>query len=93
MGATGRGNSIPKNGITVSELKRHFSHYLACAAAGEEILITCRGKPVARLVPLAITTQRRKLGLGAGRFRMPEGFDAMAQSEIVDMFNLGLSSS
>ena len=36
----------------VSELKASLSEYLAKVKAGEEVLITDRGKPVARLVPL-----------------------------------------
>ncbi|OFC30239.1 type II toxin-antitoxin system Phd/YefM family antitoxin [Acidithiobacillus caldus] len=79
--------------IGIHEAKHRLLHYLTCAAAGEEILITRRGKPIARLIPLADPTQPRKLGLGAGRFQMPEDFDAMAQSEMVDMFNPEPSSS
>ncbi|MGK9452197.1 type II toxin-antitoxin system Phd/YefM family antitoxin [Acidithiobacillus caldus] len=68
-------------------------HHLTRAAAGKEIFITRKGKPIARLVPLVHPTQPRKLGLGAGRFQMPEDFDAMTQSEILDMFNPESSSS
>jgi len=37
----------------VSELKARLSEYLNQVKAGMEILITDRGKPVARLVPLS----------------------------------------
>jgi prevent-host-death family protein len=36
----------------VSEIKASLSGYLARVKAGEEVLITDRGKPVARLVPI-----------------------------------------
>ena len=36
----------------VSELKAHLSEYLNQVKAGMEVLITDRGKPVARLVPI-----------------------------------------
>lgn len=37
----------------VAELKAHLSRYLAAVKEGEDVLVTDRGKPVARLVPLA----------------------------------------
>jgi prevent-host-death family protein len=36
----------------VSELKASLSEYLAKVKAGEEVIITDRGKPVAKIVPL-----------------------------------------
>jgi prevent-host-death family protein len=38
---------------TVSRLKATLSEHLARVKAGEEILVTERGKPIARIVPLA----------------------------------------
>ena len=37
----------------VSTLKAHLSDYLDQVKAGNEVLITDRGKPVARLVPIS----------------------------------------
>lgn len=37
---------------SVSELKASLSHYLTMVKAGEEIIITDRGRPVAKIVPL-----------------------------------------
>lgn len=79
--------------VNIHEAKTQLSRYVDQAAAGEEIIIARSGKPVARLVSLTASSQPRKLGLGAGRFRMPEGFDAMAQSEIADMFTAKKSPS
>lgn len=36
----------------VSELKASISEYLSKVKAGEEVLVTDRGKPIAKLVPL-----------------------------------------
>lgn len=36
----------------VSELKASLSHYLTMVKAGEEIIITDRGRPIAKIVPL-----------------------------------------
>jgi prevent-host-death family protein len=49
----------------VSEIKAHLSEYLNQVKAGMEILITDRGKPVARLVPLS-----RSKGLKESLVRM-----------------------
>ena len=39
----------------VSELKASASEYLAKVKSGEEILITDRGKPIAKIIPLRRT--------------------------------------
>ncbi|MEM7091960.1 MAG: type II toxin-antitoxin system prevent-host-death family antitoxin [Actinomycetota bacterium] len=41
--------------VGVRELKAKLSQYLARAAAGEHVVVTDRGRPVARLVPLVDT--------------------------------------
>ena len=38
---------------TVSKLKATLSEYLARVKAGEEVLVTERGKPIAKIIPLA----------------------------------------
>jgi prevent-host-death family protein len=38
--------------IGVRELRQHASRYLALVARGEQIEVTDRGRPVARLVPV-----------------------------------------
>jgi len=39
--------------VGIRELKQHASKVLARAAAGEIVTVTDRGRPVARLVPIA----------------------------------------
>jgi prevent-host-death family protein len=46
----------------VAKAKTHLSEILAQVAAGEEVLLTKRGKPIARVVPIARTASV----LGAG---------------------------
>ncbi len=36
---------------TVRDLRNHYSSLLSWISAGEEIVITQRGKPIARLIP------------------------------------------
>jgi prevent-host-death family protein len=74
----------------VSELKAGLSAYLARVKAGEEVVVTDRGTPVARIVPVgspvghraewasvrALEAQGRVVVRGDGR--VPRGFAEMA---------------
>jgi antitoxin (DNA-binding transcriptional repressor) of toxin-antitoxin stability system len=51
-------------------------------AAGEELVITRAGVPVARMVPIE-RPARRTLGVDRGRFEIPEDFDAPLPEEVV----------
>jgi prevent-host-death family protein len=42
--------------VGLREINQHFSHYIKVVKAGEEVIITERGKPVAILKPVAPTT-------------------------------------
>ncbi len=42
--------------VGIAELKSQLSHFLSITRAGEEVLITDRGRPVARLMPLDEST-------------------------------------
>jgi prevent-host-death family protein len=72
--------------INIHEAKTHLSRYVEVAAAGEEIIIAKAGKPVARLAPLQPRKPPRQLGLGKGRFGIPEDFDTLYADEIRRMF-------
>ncbi|MPZ54789.1 MAG: type II toxin-antitoxin system prevent-host-death family antitoxin [Acidimicrobiia bacterium] len=39
--------------VAISEIKARLSEYLARVRRGEDLIITDRGRPVARIVPLA----------------------------------------
>ncbi|MBL9158142.1 MAG: type II toxin-antitoxin system prevent-host-death family antitoxin [Verrucomicrobiales bacterium] len=39
---------------TVRELRNHYTGLLRWVAAGEEVLITQKGEPVARLIPVVL---------------------------------------
>lgn len=69
----------------VSDLKARLSQYLDQVKAGSEVLITDRGRPVARLVPISMAGRPREslrrmekqglIRLGSGR--LPKGFWAL----------------
>ena len=52
--------------VNVQEAKTHLSALLARVAAGERIVLSRHGKPIAQLVPLD-PSPRRQLGLLRGR--------------------------
>ena len=67
----------------VSELKASLSEYLAKVRAGQEVIVTDRGQPVARIVPVVRTEEGIPAHLLAleraglvriGRGALPEGF-------------------
>jgi prevent-host-death family protein len=70
----------------VSELKALLSKYLSQVKAGEEVVITDRGKPIAKIVPIAradteipahlLTLERAGLAR-IGRNSLPKGFWAL----------------
>lgn len=55
--------------IGVRELRQHASRYLHRVEQGETVEVTQRGRPVARLVPVArVSTERERL-IATGRLR------------------------
>lgn len=72
--------------VNVHEAKTHLSRLLARAAAGEEILISKAGRPMARLVPVPSSRKRRPLGLDAGRGWISDDFNAPLPPEILSAF-------
>jgi prevent-host-death family protein len=45
--------------VGVRELKSRLSHYLRQVKAGQSVIITERGRPVGRIVPVAQTLEER----------------------------------
>ena len=73
--------------INIDAAKAQLSRLVDQAAAGEEIVIACAGKPVARLVPLATpTAQKRVLGRMAGKWTVPDNFDDPLPDDVLDAF-------
>lgn len=61
---------------SISELKARLSAYLDAVRAGEEVLVTDRGRPIARIAPVSGEHQevsRRDLLVREGRLRAPTG--------------------
>jgi prevent-host-death family protein len=67
--------------VGVHEAKTHLSRLLRRVAAGEEIVITCGGRPAARLVPMGEMAPR-EFGIDRGVVVVPDDFDAPLADEI-----------
>ena len=72
--------------ISVTEAKKNFSRLVRRAQAGEEITITKRGIPIARLIPAQDSGFRRKLGMEAHRLKISDDFDAPLPDEVLAGF-------
>jgi len=73
-----------KNVFTITQVKAQFSKLLRRVGNGEEIAITKRGVPVARLVRVEAKPGKRQLGFYEGKFTVPDDFDAPLPEEILD---------
>lgn len=62
--------------INIHEAKTHLSRLVEQAAAGDEIIIAKAGKPMARLVPLAVAPKSKQFGLLQGQIDIAPDFDA-----------------
>ena len=72
--------------VNTHEAKTSFSRLLRRVAAGEEITISNRGVPVARLVPIPTEETTRKLGAFRGQVIISDDFDAPLPDDILDAF-------
>ncbi|HKH44850.1 MAG TPA: type II toxin-antitoxin system Phd/YefM family antitoxin [Thermoanaerobaculia bacterium] len=70
--------------FNVHEAKTHFSRLLDRVAQGEEIIIAKSGRPVAKLVRIAV--EPRKPGRLKGRIRIGADFDEPLPDEILTVF-------
>jgi prevent-host-death family protein len=72
--------------VNVHEAKTHLSRLLARVEAGEEVLISRAGHPIARLVPARKPRGRRRAGRFAGKGRIADDFNAPLPSEVLAEF-------
>jgi len=70
--------------FNVHDAKTHLSRLLERVAQGEEIIIAKSGRPVAKLVRVAV--EPRRPGRLKGRIRFAPDFDAPLPEEILAAF-------
>ncbi len=72
--------------VNVYAAKTQLSRLIDLAMAGQEIVITRHGRPVARLIGAEALAAPRKLGLLRGRIRIGEDFDAPLPEALLQSF-------
>lgn len=72
--------------IEVSVANVDLTRLVEDVAAGEEIVLTMAGKPVARLVPFEPRREPRKPGLLKGKIWIADDFDDPLPEEIMAAF-------
>lgn len=73
--------------VNIHEAKTHFSRLIEEVNAGEEIIISKAGKPVAKLVPLSDQDRpERKPGALKGKIWIAEDFDAPLPDDVLNSF-------
>ncbi|HET7035117.1 MAG TPA: type II toxin-antitoxin system prevent-host-death family antitoxin [Thermomicrobiaceae bacterium] len=69
--------------VNMHQAKSQLSRLVVRALAGEDVIITRDGQPVARLVPIR---QARVPGLAKGIIELAPDFDAPLPDDVLDTF-------
>jgi prevent-host-death family protein len=72
--------------VGIYEARASLSKLVERALSGEEVVITRRGKPAVRLVPVTKTLPPRKPGALKGKLEIPPSFFDPLPDEIIDAF-------
>ena len=73
--------------VNIHEAKTHLSRLLTRVVAGEEVVISKAGKPLARLIPFQKPLKKRVLGRGRGLMKVPNNFNEPLPKEILEAFH------
>ncbi len=68
------------------DAKAHLSRLVERALAGEDGVISRRGRPAVRLVPVMSDAVERRFGLAAGRIWISDDFDAPRPDDLLAAF-------
>lgn len=74
--------------VNIHEAKTHLSRLVDEVVQGKQFIICKAGKPMVKVVPISVEELEdgRRLGFMAGEIAVPDDFDAMGASEIIDLF-------
>jgi prevent-host-death family protein len=76
--------------VNIHQAKTNLSRLLSRVELGEEIVISNRGIPIAKLVPFRTSLDRRSsLGQDRGKFIVPDDFNAPLPEDILVAFEGG----
>jgi prevent-host-death family protein len=73
--------------VNIHQAKTNLSRLLSRVELGEEIVISNRGIPIAKLVPFRTSLDRRSsLGQDRGKFVVPDDFNAPLPEDVLIAF-------
>lgn len=72
--------------VNIYEAKTRLSQLVDQAAAGEDVIVSRNGKPVARITQLAMPRPKVRFGVLAGKLRIPADFDAPLPDDVLAGF-------
>jgi len=74
--------------VNIHEAKTHLSRLVDEAAKGNVFIIAKAGKPMVKVSPLSEGELQgaEKLGFMAGEIAVPDDFDSLAATELVQLF-------
>jgi prevent-host-death family protein len=72
--------------VNIHEAKTTLSRLVARAEAGEEVILTRRNVPVARLVPVEAAGPKRVFGDLRGIFEVPDSFFEPLPKRLLDVW-------
>ena len=72
--------------VGIHEAKTKLSKLIPAVLAGEEVIITKAGHPLVKLVPVAVQSRERQLGVYADKVRIKGDILAPLPKEIVNGF-------
>lgn len=73
--------------VNIHEAKTHLSSLLKRVSAGEEVVISKAGHPMAKLLSISMPCEKREAGIDRGLFSVPDNFDDEC-AEINQMFGV-----
>jgi prevent-host-death family protein len=73
--------------LTLFDVKTHLSRIVEELVEGKEdqVVISRRGKPVVRMIPVRKADTSKRIGLARGRFKVPDNIDG-ANETIASLF-------
>jgi prevent-host-death family protein len=72
--------------VNIHQAKTTLSQLLESALAGEDVIISKAGKPLARIIPYQAEKKSRTPGYWKDRVKMADDFDAPLPAEILAGF-------
>lgn len=77
---------VPVESVNIYDAKARLSQLIEKAAAGEDVVLSRNGKPVARITQLRTGSRSVKFGVLKGQIRIAHDFDAPLPDDVLAAF-------